>query len=91
MVSFKQVGCIAVVMTVIGMPGAGQSLAQAQEPDSTAATASPREQELREQLKGILQELDDLKRRELEWTRVQGAGGFFHLVQWGHSGRPVVV
>ena len=62
MVSFKQVGCIAVVMTVIGMPGAWQSLAQAQEPDSTAATASPREQELREQLKGILQELDDLKR-----------------------------
>ena len=43
MVSFKQVGCIAVVMTVIGMPGAWQSLAQAQEPDSTAATASPRE------------------------------------------------
>lgn len=62
MVSFEKVSRIAVVMTVIGMMGAGQPLAQAQEPDSTAATASPREQELREQLKGILQELDDLKR-----------------------------
>lgn len=61
MVSFMYVGRIAVVMTVIGMLVAGQPLAQAQEPDPTAATASPREQELREQLKGILQELDDLK------------------------------
>lgn len=62
MVSFKRVGRIAVVMTVIGTLGVGQPLTQAQELDPTAATALPREQKLREQLKGILQELDDLKR-----------------------------
>jgi iron complex outermembrane receptor protein len=47
-------------MTVIGGLVAGPSLAQAQEPNPAEATASPREQELRGQLKGILQELEDL-------------------------------
>ena len=41
MVSFKRVGQIAVVMTVIGTLAAGQSLAlaQAQEPNPAEATA----------------------------------------------------
>ncbi len=62
MVSFKCVGQIAVVMTVIGGLVAGQPLAQAQEPNPAETTASPREQELRGQLKGILQELEDLQK-----------------------------
>ena len=62
MVSFKCVGQIAVVMTVIGTLAAGQSLALAQEPNPAEATASPREQELRGQLKGILQELEELQK-----------------------------
>lgn len=62
MVSFKQVGQIAVVMAVIGMLAAGQPLAQAQEPSLGEVTASPREQELRGQLKGILQELEDIQK-----------------------------
>jgi iron complex outermembrane receptor protein len=60
MVSFKCVGQIAVVMTVIGMLAAGQSLAQ--EPNPAEATGSPREQELRGQLKGILQELEEIQK-----------------------------
>ncbi len=62
MVSFKCVGQIAVVMTLIGMLAAGQCFAQAQEPNPAEATASPREQELRGQLKGILQELEELQK-----------------------------
>lgn len=62
MVSFKCVGQIAVVMTVIGTLAAGQSLAFAQEPNPAEATALPREQELRGQLKGILQELEELQK-----------------------------
>ena len=65
MASFKCVHQIAVVMTVIGTLAAGQSLALAQEPNPAETAASPREQELRGQLKGILQELEDLpKNRE---------------------------
>ena len=62
MVSFMYVGRIAVVMTVIGMLGAGQPSAQAQEPNPAETTASPREQELRGQLKGILQELEEIQK-----------------------------
>lgn len=62
MVSFKCVGQVAVVMTVIGVLAAGQPLAQAQEPNSAEVTASPREQELRGQLKGILQELEEIQK-----------------------------
>ncbi|MDP3089985.1 MAG: TonB-dependent receptor [Nitrospira sp.] len=64
MVSLKCVSRIAVVMTVVGTLAAGQPLApaQAQEPNLAEATASPREQELRGQLKGILQELEELQK-----------------------------
>lgn len=62
MVLFKRGSQIAVVMTVIGTLGAVQSLVQAQEPNPAEVTASPREQELRGQLKGILQELEDLQK-----------------------------
>ncbi|MEQ1627228.1 MAG: TonB-dependent receptor [Nitrospira sp.] len=62
MVSFKCVSQITVALTVIGTLAAGQPLAQAQEPNPAEATASPREQELRGQLKGILQELDDIQK-----------------------------
>lgn len=62
MVSFKCVRRIAVVLTVIGTLAAGQPLAQAQEPSPAEVTASPREQELRGQLKGILQELEDIQK-----------------------------
>ena len=61
--SFTSIGRIAVVMTVIGILEAGQLFAQAQEPDPAAAMASPREQELRGQLKGILQELEEIDRK----------------------------
>ncbi|MEY4526928.1 MAG: hypothetical protein RL768_647 [Nitrospirota bacterium] len=60
--SFTSIGRIAVVMTVIGILEAGQLFAQAQEPDPAAAMASPREQELRGQLKGILQELEEIQK-----------------------------
>lgn len=62
MVSFKCVGRIAAVMTVVGTLTSGQSFVQAQEPNPTEASASPREQELRGQLKGILQELEEIQK-----------------------------
>lgn len=54
----RRVGYIGCAVLVSGMLSAGDELAGAQE----AAPPSAREQELREQLKGILQELDDLQK-----------------------------
>lgn len=62
MVSLKQIGQITVVMTVIGALAAGQPLALAQEPNQAEIPTSPREEELRKQLKDILQELEDIQR-----------------------------
>ena len=59
MVSFKSVRQIIVAVAVLGGIVAMDHVALAQEP--TQPTASPREEQLREQLKGILQELEDLQ------------------------------
>lgn len=64
MVSFTRVCQHAVVMTVIGMLSAGAPLAQAQAPNQGESAVSPREQELRGQLKGILQELEEIQRHK---------------------------
>ena len=60
MVSFKRVTLIIVAVAVLGGIAAMDHVASAQEPTQPAAT--PREEQLREQLKGILQELDDLQK-----------------------------
>ncbi|MEP6933325.1 MAG: Plug domain-containing protein, partial [Nitrospirota bacterium] len=63
MVSFKRVMQVITAVTALGGIAALDHVALAQ--DSTASEAAqqnPREQQLREQLKGILQELDDLKK-----------------------------
>ena len=60
MVSFKRVTHIIVAVAVVGGLAAMDHVASAQEP--TQPAASPREEQLREQLKGILQELEDLQK-----------------------------
>ncbi len=59
MVSFKRVMHIIVAVGVLGGIAAMDHVASAQEPPPAA---SPREEQLREQLKGILQELDELQK-----------------------------
>ncbi len=59
MVSFKRVMHIIVAIGVLGGIAAMDHVASAQEPPPAA---SPREEQLREQLKGILQELDELQK-----------------------------
>ena len=60
MVSFKSVTHIIAVVAVLGGIAAMDDVVSAQEP--TQPAASPREEQLREQLKEILQELDDLQK-----------------------------
>ena len=60
MVSFKGVGQVVMAVAVFGIIVAMHQVAPAQEPAQPAATQ--REGQLREQLKGILQELDDLQK-----------------------------
>ena len=60
MVSFKRVGQIVMAIAVFGSIAAMNHVASAQEPTQPAATQ--REEQLREQLKGILQELEDLQK-----------------------------
>lgn len=60
MVSVKRVTQIVVAVGVLGGFAALPHVASAQEPRQPAA--SPREEQLREQLKGILQELDELQK-----------------------------
>ena len=60
MVSFKRVGQVVMTVAVLGIIAATHQVALAQEPAQPAATQ--REEQLREQLKGILQELDDLQK-----------------------------
>jgi iron complex outermembrane recepter protein len=63
MLSFKKVTHIIVAITAFGATVALDHVALAQEPTPTEAMQqSSREQQLREQLKGILQELDDLQK-----------------------------
>lgn len=63
MVSFKKVSQIIVAVTALGATVAPDRVAVAQEPAPTEAVQQgSREQQLREQLKGILQELDDLQK-----------------------------
>ena len=63
MVSFEKVTQIIVAVAVLGGIGALGHKASAQEStQSGTAQASPREEQLREQLKGILQELDELQK-----------------------------
>ena len=63
MVSFKRITQIVVAVAVLGGTVALNHVALAQEPAPTEAVQQgPREQQLREQLKGILQELDDLQK-----------------------------
>ena len=63
MVSFTCVSRVWCVGALIGSLAMGASGALAQEPISAdGLPSSSREEQLREQLKGILQELDDLKR-----------------------------
>jgi iron complex outermembrane receptor protein len=63
MVSFKRVTQIIVAVAVLESIAAMNHVAFAQEPTQPAAAQStPREQELRDQLKGILQELEDLQK-----------------------------
>ena len=63
MVSFKRVTQIIVAVAVLGGIAAIDHAAFAQEPTQPAAAeAAPREEQLREQLKGILQELDELQK-----------------------------
>ena len=62
MASFKNVMQIIVAVTALGGMAALDHVALAQEPAAAAAVQQgSREQQLREQLKGILQELEDLK------------------------------
>ena len=60
MMSFKRIGQVAMAVAVLGGIAAMNHVASAQEPAQPAAT--PREEQLREQLKGILQELEDLQK-----------------------------
>jgi len=60
MVSFKGVRQVVMAVAVFGIIAAMHQVASAQEPAQPAAT--PREEQLREQLKGILQELEDLQK-----------------------------
>ena len=60
MVSFKRVTQIIVAVAVLAGIASMNHVASAQEPMQPAA--SPREEQLREQLKGILQELDELQK-----------------------------
>lgn len=63
MVSFKRVTHIIVAVTALGGSATLDHVVLAQEsPPPEAAQQSPREQQLREQLKGILQELEDLQK-----------------------------
>lgn len=63
MVLFKRVAQACWVVAVIGSVTALPHVAFAQEPTQPAGEqASPREEQLREQLKGILQELEDLQK-----------------------------
>ena len=63
MVSFTCMNRFWCVVALFGSLAAGPSVVAAQEPVQTEGlSASPREQELRGQLKGILQELDDLQK-----------------------------
>ncbi len=63
MVSFKRLTQACWVVGVIGSLTALPHVAFAQEPTTPAGEqASPREEQLREQLKGILQELEDLQK-----------------------------
>ena len=63
MLSFRRVGYICLTVALLWYSEAVSHIALAQEPvSSDAAQPSPREQELREQLKGILQELEDLQK-----------------------------
>ena len=63
MVSFKRVTHIIVAVTALGGIAALDHVALAQEPTATEAVPQdPREQQLREQLKGILQELEELQK-----------------------------
>jgi iron complex outermembrane receptor protein len=61
MVLFKRVTQTIMAITVLGSSAVLDHVALAQEPTATEAMQSPREQQLREQLKGILQELEELK------------------------------
>ncbi len=62
MVSFKRFRQIIVAVTALGSLADLNHVVLAQEPTSPdAVQQSPREQQLREQLKGILQELEELK------------------------------
>ena len=61
MVSFKRVRHIIVAITALGGAVALDHVALAQEPAAAeAGLQGSREQQLREQLKGILQELEEL-------------------------------
>ena len=71
MVLFKRVTYIIVAVAVVGGLAAMDHVASAQEP--TQPSASPREEQLREQLKGILQELEDLQKTR-EGALPQGEG-----------------
>ena len=63
MESFKRVNQIMVAVVVLGGSVAMDRVALAQEPTQPPASqTSPREEQLRDQLKGILQELEDLQR-----------------------------
>ena len=64
MVSFKRVGHIIVAVAVLGSMATIDHVASAQEPAQPAV--SPREEQLRKQLKGILQELDELQKAREE-------------------------
>lgn len=63
MLSFGRIAYMCCAVVLIGSCGAGAPTVFAQEPVAAdAAQPLPREQQLREQLKGILQELDDLQK-----------------------------
>jgi iron complex outermembrane recepter protein len=62
MVSFKKVTQIVVAITALEGIAAMNFVALAQDSAPAEAVQSPREQQLREQLKGILQELEDLQK-----------------------------
>ena len=60
MVSFKRVRHVVMAVAVLGIIAAMNHVASAQEPAQPVAT--PREEQLREQLKSIFQELEDLQK-----------------------------
>jgi iron complex outermembrane receptor protein len=62
MVSFKKVTQIVVAITALEGIAGMNFVALAQDSATAEAVQSPREQQLREQLKGILQELEDLQK-----------------------------